>query len=115
MSEKVKVNDNIAKLIGRYDWYESDLTAIEHIINEKEYTHDDKVLAIKGFLNGFEVEQTSEEKALNYYNSLKNSVMESNKHLASSIRHFLILAEIEFKGVTDTEDAIDDLVYNELF
>ena len=66
-------------------------------------------------VRGYEVELTPEEKALDYYSSLKGSEMESNKHLAYAIKHFLQLAEIEVKGVTDENEDISGLDYNDLF
>lgn len=92
--EKVKVSERVASLIGRYDWYQSDLTCLEHIVCDTKFTEEERILAINGFINSFEVELSPEEKAKKYWERISSE--EQRK-----ICIFLNYANIKIKGVNE--------------
>lgn len=101
MTEKVKVSKEVAKEV-KYakEEFRYELSALKYLFMEAEIENDEDVLlAIKAYLNGYEVEQTQEEKIkeLFYGYAGENEFYESDAQKA--IIKLLEIRGEEIKGV----------------
>ncbi len=101
MGEKVKVSREVAELATKFDHRQSNIGVIEEIICAEGYDESQKTQAINAFLNGYEVEETPEEKILDYYK--REVYIDRTLELAKreTIHEVLMRLGIKIKGVNE--------------
>ncbi|MGE7623569.1 hypothetical protein ACQKMD_11040 [Viridibacillus sp. NPDC096237] len=71
MSGKVKVSKDVAERINYVKGYTDEWSIIDYLMNST-LGKDEQVLAVKGYFNDYEVEQTPEENLAQQYNYALN-------------------------------------------
>lgn len=111
MSEKIKVKKKIAEVIEDANNIYLHCNKYEHIkflINHETLSKNEKVTAVNAILNGYEVEQSPEEKIrelFEEYNDLyvRSDEVVDQKYLFArdAIAEVLDILEIEIEGIND--------------
>ena len=113
MSEKIKLPREVAealdheKYMGFHNIVESVVNAgayeitTNHLVTIRNYFRSDWTLLATAIINGFEVEQTPEDKVREYYLNQKAQVVSEHEFddPAKAIRYVLELLNIKIDGV----------------
>lgn len=101
-----KITKKIAKVIEKVkDKNIDQFDAIQELLDTNELNVDESITAIKGFLNGYEIELTPEEKIKKEYIALKTELLRTSTIKGSTNYYDEILGRTKaLKFVIETLD-----------